>query len=193
MMFPVHSTKFCRLPEQSFTEFATILESVACRTVRETHLQLSQTEANEFARDKLLTFLTSFTGNDIKKLYENQKSTALRSNKEFYSYDGAVLTIFKIEQFIKGPSVTYNMPNELYIQLKSDSSLKNTVMLQAIQLATATKTPQPAQPSEAPIFNTGFQSRSNSRDRTNQYQRKPNNYESRPGFPSPNHLPFILT
>ena len=181
--------KFCRLPEQSFTEFAAILESIACRTVRETHLQLNQTEANEFARDKLLNYLTSFTGSDTKKLYENQKSTALRSNKEYYSYDGAVLTIFKIEQFIKSPPVTYNMPNELYIQLTSDSSLKNTVMLQAIQLATAQKTQEVATTSETPIFTTGFQTRSNSKDRTNHYQQNPNGYQNRSSFPSPKRYP----
>ena len=54
--------KFSRHPEQSFTEFATILDSLACRTVRETHLQMSQSEANEFARDKLLDHLPTFTG-----------------------------------------------------------------------------------------------------------------------------------
>ena len=45
--------KFSRLPAQSFTEFATILDALACRVVRETHLQMTRTESNEFAHDKL--------------------------------------------------------------------------------------------------------------------------------------------
>ena len=59
---------FSRLPAQSFTEFATILDSLACRVVRETHLQMTQTESNEFARDKLLIHLTTFTGPDVRKM-----------------------------------------------------------------------------------------------------------------------------
>ena len=187
--------KFCRQPAQSFTEFATILDSLACRVVRETHLQMSQSEANEFARDKLLIHLPTFTGPDVRKLFENQRATALRSNKEFYSYEGAVLNIYKIEQFVKPPDIKYNLPSELYNQLTSDSSLQNTVMLQAIQLAATPKVSQPLQgPSvEAPIYSTDIRNRSKSPFRGNQYRGKSpsNNYQNRSGFPSPNRQPYI--
>ena len=94
--------------------------------VRETHLQMTQTESNEFARDKLSIYLTTFTGPDVRKIFDSQRSMALRSNKEFYSYEGAVLTISKIEQFIKPVDIKYCLPSELYSQLTSDSSLHNT-------------------------------------------------------------------
>ena len=58
--------QFSRLPNQSFTEFATILCALACRTVRETHLQMSESEAAEFAKDKLMNHLTPFTGLDVR-------------------------------------------------------------------------------------------------------------------------------
>ena len=93
--------QFSRLPNQSFAEFATILCALTCRTVRETHLQMTESEATEFAKDKLLTHLTTFTGLDVRKIFDSQRSTALRSNLDFYSFDGAVRTVTKIEHFIK--------------------------------------------------------------------------------------------
>ena len=84
---------FSRLPNQSFAEFGTILCALACRTVKETHLQMSDSESSEFAKDKLLTYLPTFTGVDVRKIFDSQRSTALRSNLDFYSFDGAVRTI----------------------------------------------------------------------------------------------------
>ena len=92
--------QFSRLPAQSFTEFA-YLDALACRAVCETHLQMTLTESNEFAHDKLLIHLNTFTGPDVRKIFDSQRLTALRSNKDFYSYDGAVISISKIEQLIK--------------------------------------------------------------------------------------------
>ena len=126
--------KFSRLPNQSFSEFSTILCPLACRTVRETHLQMSDSESSKFAKDKLLTYLPTFTGVDVHKIFDSQRSTALRSNLDFYSFDGAVRTISKIELFIKPQDLEYKIPAELYRELTSDSSLHNSVMLQAIQL-----------------------------------------------------------
>ena len=90
---------------------------------------MSTSEASEFATDKLLTHLTCFTITEVQKIFDSQRSTALRSNLEFYSFDGAAKTLQKIELFIKPPDVEYKIPHELYRELTSDSSLHNTVML----------------------------------------------------------------
>jgi hypothetical protein len=62
---------------------------------------MSESEAAEFAKDKLLNHLTTFTGLDVRKIFDSQRSTALRSNLEFYSFEGAVKTVSKIEHFVK--------------------------------------------------------------------------------------------
>ena len=120
---------FCRQNTQSYTEFATILLQLASRTVAETHLQLTTSESDEYASDKCLDYLPQFTASDCKKLFEHQRASALRSYKKFYSYDGAVNTIFQIELFVKPQAATYSIPSELYVTLTSDNSLQNSVML----------------------------------------------------------------
>ena len=88
--------RFSRVPNQSFAEFSTILSALACRTVQERHLQMSSSEASEFAKDKLLNHLTCFTSNEVQKIFDSQRSTALKSNLDFYSFDGAAKTVQKI-------------------------------------------------------------------------------------------------
>ena len=80
---------FSRVPNQSFAEFATILSKLACRTVQETHLQMSSSEALEYAKDKILNHITCFTSHEIQKIFDSQRSTALKSNINFYYFDGA--------------------------------------------------------------------------------------------------------
>ena len=63
--------QFSRLPNQSFAEFSTILGALACRTVQETHLQMSNTEASEFAKDKLLNHLTCFISVEVRKIFDS--------------------------------------------------------------------------------------------------------------------------
>ena len=181
--------RFSRLPEQSFTEFSTVLESLAIRTVQETHLQMSLSEASEFAQDKLLDHLTCFTSRDVKKLFESQRASALRSNSDFYSFNGAVLTIYKIEQFVKAVPSSYSIPSELYITLTSDSSLNSTVMLQAIQLAAKTQ-PPPEQISQidSSVFQSSTRPRSKSPFRNSPpYVPRQNNYQTTKPIP---HSPF---
>ena len=87
---------FSRESSQSFTEFGTILKELATRVVSETHLQMTLTESKEFAEDKLLTFITAFTSDQVRKLFDTERSTALRSHSEFYSFEGAMIIIYKI-------------------------------------------------------------------------------------------------
>ena len=75
---------FSRVPNQSFAEFATILSKLACRTVQETHLQMSSSEALEYAKDKILNHITCFTSHEIQKIFDSQRSTDLKSNINFY-------------------------------------------------------------------------------------------------------------
>ena len=121
---------FCRDGSQSFTEFGTILNELATRVVSETHLQMTSQESKEFAEDKLLTFLTSFTSDQVKKLFETERSTALRSNPDFYTFNGAMIEVYKIEMFVKPPAIKYMVPAELYNSLTNDTSLTSSVMLQ---------------------------------------------------------------
>jgi hypothetical protein len=123
---------------------------------------MTESEATEFAKDKLLTHLTTFTGLDVRKIFDSQRSTALRSNLDFYSFDGAVRTVTKIEHFIKPQDMQYKIPAELYRELTSDSSLHNTVMLQAIQLSHISEASPSADvsPVQKPIHATDYQSRS---------------------------------
>ena len=104
--------RFSRLPNQSFAEFSAILGALACRTVQETHLQMSSSEASEFAKDKLLNHLTCFTSVEVRKIFDSQRSTALRSNLDFYSFDGAAKTVQKVELFIKPTDVEYKIPHK---------------------------------------------------------------------------------
>ena len=85
--------RFSRVPNQSFAEFATILSALACRTVQETHLQMSSSEASECAKDKMLNRITCFTSSDVQKIFDSQRSTALKSNIKFHSFDGAAKTV----------------------------------------------------------------------------------------------------
>ena len=125
---------FSRESSQSFTEFGTILKELATRVVSETHLQMTATESKEFADDKLLTFITSFTSDQVRKLFETERSTALRSNSEFYTFEGAILSIYKIETFIKPPPIKYTVPAENYNSLMRDTSLTSSVMIQAMSI-----------------------------------------------------------
>ena len=153
---------FSRESSQSFTEFGTILKELATRVVSETHLQMTLNESKEFAEDKLLTFVTSFTSDQVRKLFETERSTALRSNTEFYTFEGAMLTIYKIEIFVKPPPIKYTVPPELYNALTNDTSLTSSVMLQAMSILNikSQETQQTAPPpfdDNNPQFNaTGF-------------------------------------
>ena len=170
--------KFARQSTQSFTEYATILQSMAARTVAETHLQLSQTEAVEFSKDKILDYLTHFTSADCKKLFEHQRAIALRSDPQYYSYEGAVITLFKIETFVKPNPATYMIPTELYTSLTSDNSLTNSVMLQALQLSQLSQTSTPETTNDPSVFQTQTKPRSPSPHNTAQnYQQKQNNFQ----------------
>ena len=125
---------FCRESSKSFTEFGTLLKELATRVVIETHLQMTPEESKEFAEDKLLTFITSFTSESVRKLFETERITALRSNNEYYTFDGAILSIYKIEIFVKPPAMKYVVPPELYNSLTNDTSLTSSVMLQAMSI-----------------------------------------------------------
>ena len=153
--------RFSRLPNQSFAEFATILSALAFRTVQETHLQMSNSEASEYAQGKILNHITCFTSPEVQKIFDSQRSTALKSNINFYSFDGAAKTVQKIELFIKPLHVEYKLPHELYRELTSDSSLHNTVMLQAIKLSQASAPIPPllTDVSPAPVYATNAQPR----------------------------------
>ena len=97
----------------------------------------------------------------------------------------------------------YKIPPELYRWLTSDSSLHNTVMLQAIQLSHISE-PSPSadvSPVQKPIHATDYQSRSASQPqgaksptspyKTAQYRDKtpPRPYTARPAFPSSSSSP----
>jgi hypothetical protein len=95
---------------------------------------MTLTESKEFAEEKLIIFLSAFTSDNVRKLFDTEKSTALRSNNDFYSYDGAIISMYKIEIFVKPPAVKYTLPTELYNALTNDSSLQSSVMLQAMNI-----------------------------------------------------------
>ena len=182
---------FSRESSQSFTEFGTILKELATRVVSETHLQMTLNESKEFAEDKLLTFVTSFTSDQVRKLFETERSTALRSNTEFYTFEGAMLTIYKIEIFVKPPPIKYTVPPELYNALTNDTSLTSSVMLQAMSILNikSQETQQTAPPpfdGNNPQFNaTGFQSYDKNRiDHRNQQS------SSYPAQNKPNYQPY---
>jgi hypothetical protein len=174
---------FCRESQQSFTEFGTILNELATRVVSETHLQMSAQESKEFAEDKLLTFLTTFTSDQVRKLFDTERATALRSNSDFYSFNGAVIEIYKIETFVKPPAIKYMVPTELYNALTNDTSLTSNVMLQAMSILNIKN--EGAQPSitesnNPQFFATGFQP----------YNKKaPDDHRSNPRWTSPGQRP----
>ena len=174
---------FSRESSQSFTEFGTILKELATRVVSETHLQMTKNESKEFAEDKLLTFITSFTSDQVKTLFETQRSTALRSNSDFYTFDGAMVEIYKIELFVKPPAIKYIVPAELYNSLTNDTSLTSSVMLQAmsiLNIKSQETQPPPQLDSNPQFFATGFQS----------YDKKnPGDHRSNPRWTSPGLRP----
>ena len=174
---------FCRESQQSFTEFGTILNELATRVVSETHLQMSAQESKEFAEDKLLTFLTTFTSDQVRKLFDTERATALRSNSDFYTFTGAVIEVYKIETFVKPPAIKYMVPTELYNALTNDTSLTSNVMLQAMSILNIrNEQTQPAQPemTNPHFFATGFQP----------YNRKaPDDHRSNPRWTSPGQRP----
>jgi hypothetical protein len=152
---------FSRESSQSFTEFGTILKELAARVVSETHLQMTLTESKEFAEDKLLTFITSFTSDQVRKLFDTERSTALRSNNEFYSFEGAMISIYKIEIFVKPPPIKYTVPLELSNALTNDSSLQSSVMLQVLSILNIqSQAPEPTLTS--PYEKNTYQVRNNS-------------------------------
>ena len=174
---------FCRESQQSFTEFGTILNELATRVVSETHLQMSSQESKEFAEDKLLTFVTNFTSDQVRKLFETERATALRSNSDFYTYCGAIIEIYKIETFVKPPAVRYTVPTELYNALTNDTSLTSNVMLQAMSILNIKNeiTQPPALETYKPqVFATGFQPNN---------RRTPDDHRSNPRWTSPGQRP----
>ena len=174
---------FCRDGSQSFTEFGTILNELATRVVSETHLQMTSQESKEFAEDKLLTFLTSFTSDQVKKLFETERSTALRSNPDFYTFNGAMIEVYKIEMFVKPPAIKYMVPAELYNSLTNDTSLTSSVMLQAMSILNIKNQetqPVPPESNNPHFFATGFQP----------YNKKsPGDHRSNPRWTSPGLRP----
>jgi hypothetical protein len=165
-----------RESSQSFTEFGTILKELATRVVSETHLQMTLTESREFAEDKLLTFVTTFTSDQVRKLFETEKSTALRTNEKFYSFDGAMISIYEIEIFVKPPATKYAVPIELYNALTNDTSLQSSVMLQALSIlniksqATEPVSAPPSENTSHQINATDFRSYNNEKDGSNRNQ-----------------------
>ena len=174
---------FCREGGQSFTEFGTILNELATRVVSETHLQMTSQESKEFADDKLLTFLTSFTSDQVRKLFETERATALRSNPDFYTFKGAVIEVYKIETFVKPLAIKYMVPPELYNALTNDTSLTSSVMLQAMSILNIkNEGTQPAPPDvqNPHFFATGFQPYN---------KNNPEDHRSNPRWTSPGFRP----
>ena len=122
---------------------------------------MSISEASEYAQGKILNHITCFTSPEVQKIFDSQRSTALKSNIDFYSFDGAAKMVQKIELFNKPLDVEYKLPHELYRELTSDSSLHNTVMLQAIKLSQASAPIPPllTDVSPAPVYATNAQPR----------------------------------
>ena len=186
---------FSRENNQSFTEFGTLLKELATRVVIETHLQMSPEESKEFAEDKLLTFITTFTSESVRKLFETERSTALRSNTEFYKLDGAILSIYKIELFVKPAAVRYTVSSDLFLALTNDTSLTSNVMLQAMSILNIKDQDTQSVTSPPLDFNTqmnatGFQSydrnRSSYQSKSTQGPyRTPSQHRSNPRYQSP--------
>ena len=78
---------------------------------------MSSSEASEYAKDKILNHITCFTSPEVQQIFDSQRSTALKSNINFCSFDGAAKTVQKIELFIKPLDVEYKLPNDLYREL----------------------------------------------------------------------------